>query len=504
MSDNIQMWGVVVVYMVACVAAGIITARKMKSSSAEDYFTSKNQLPPLAVAFSLVGTAMSGAMFLGVPGQAYTMGWPIVFAICMTSGMVGVLLANLLLAKPMRHYSEHHRCTTITEILVDIFHDKRLRYILIPTILLGNLFYGMAQWVSIGNLFSGLTGMDYRVAVIIGVIVTLLYMILGGNSSNALVSVVQMFIAMAASLYVIILALYLSGGFTQLNLNMAAIDIGNVSVLNDSVPLWTFLGFTFIYSIGMMGNPAAVIKFVQIKDHKLYPKCLLMATISYTIICFVPVAGMFMMNETAQGRMPFIEATDTVMPVFLANYGSPLAAGLVVAACLACIMSTGAALMFSAASSLVKDVMADLLHVNIEGKKGVVYSQIAVVILTVLSAAIALDPPGVIVDLAAQAWGLMAACITFPLLLGFRWRRATKAGAFWGMLVGFIIDIGPFVGLWTHPLPLTPGVTGMFASGIVMIIVSLCTKPDNKEFLPPTRAEMKAARAKARAAKSAQ
>ena len=95
---------------------------------------------------------MSGAMFLGVPGQAYTKGWPIVFGICMTSGMVGVLLANLLLAKPMRRYSEHHSCTTITEILVDIFEDKRLRYILIPTILLGNLFYGMAQWVSIGNL----------------------------------------------------------------------------------------------------------------------------------------------------------------------------------------------------------------------------------------------------------------------------------------------------------------------------------------------------------------
>ena len=98
MSNAVQMWGVVAVYLLACIGAGFITARKAKTVNAEDYFTSKNQLPPLAVAFSLVGTAMSGATFLGVPGQAYTKGWPIVFGICMTSGMVGVLLANLLLA----------------------------------------------------------------------------------------------------------------------------------------------------------------------------------------------------------------------------------------------------------------------------------------------------------------------------------------------------------------------------------------------------------------------
>ena len=493
MSNAAQMWGVVAVYLLACIGAGFITARKAKTANAEDYFTSKNQLPPLAVAFSLVGTAMSGAMFLGVPGQAYTKGWPIVFGICMTSGMVGVLLANLLLAKPMRRYSEHHSCTTITEILVDIYEERKLRYILIPMILLGNLFYGMAQWVSIGNLFAGLVGMDYKMAVLIGVAVTLLYTLLGGNSSNALVSVIQMFIACAASIYVIFLALHLSGGFTQMNLNMAAVDIGNVSVLNDKVPLWTFLGFTFIYSIGMMGNPAAVIKFVQIKDHRLYPMCLTMATLSYAVICFVPVAGMFMMHETAVGNMPVIESIDTVMPVFLANYGSPLITGLVIAACLSCIMSTGAALMFSAASSLVKDILADIFHVSIEGKKGVRYSQAAVLVLTVISAWIALDPPGAIVDLAAQAWGLMAACITFPLLFGMRWLRATRASAFWGMITGFVIDIGPFLGIWKHPLPLSPGVTGMFASGIVMIIVSLCTKPGNKDFLPPTYAQMKAA-----------
>lgn len=495
MAGSIQMWAVIIVYLVACIGAGYITARRAKTSSAEDYFTSKNQLPPMAVAFSLVGTAVSGAMFLGIPGNGYAYGWPAVFALAFTSGMIGVPLSNLLLAKPMRHYSEHHSCTTITEILVDIYHDRRLRYILIPVIFLGNLFYGMAQWVSVGNLFVGLVGIDYKIAVIGGAVVAILYATLGGNSSNAWVSIVQMFIACAAGIYMAILGLILSGGFTQMNLNMAAIDIGNVSVFNAGFPLWTFLSYTFLYSIGMLGNPAAVIKFVQIKDHKLYPKCLLMATASYACLAFVPFAGFYMMHASYTGEIETIERIDTVIPYFLAHYGSPIITGLVVAAALSCILTTGAALIFAASSSLVKDIMADMLHINIEGKRGVRYSRIAVVILTCISAWIALDPPGTIVELAASSWGLMAACITFPLLLGFRWRRATKQGAFWGMLVGFVIVIGPFLGLWTHPLPLSAGVCGMFASGIVMIVVSLLTPPESKSYLPPSIGDMRRASA---------
>lgn len=41
MSNAVQMWGVVAVYLLACIGAGFITARKAKTANAEDYFTSK-------------------------------------------------------------------------------------------------------------------------------------------------------------------------------------------------------------------------------------------------------------------------------------------------------------------------------------------------------------------------------------------------------------------------------------------------------------------------------
>lgn len=42
MSNAAQMWGVVAVYLLACIGAGFITAKKAKTANAEDYFTSKN------------------------------------------------------------------------------------------------------------------------------------------------------------------------------------------------------------------------------------------------------------------------------------------------------------------------------------------------------------------------------------------------------------------------------------------------------------------------------
>lgn len=496
MSASLQMWMVIVVYLAGCVAAGLLISRKEKNKSAEEYFTSKNSLPPLAVAFSLVGTTCSGALFMGVPGRAYNVGWPITFAIATVSGLVGIVMVNLFVGKPMRRYSENHDCTTMTAILTDMYKEQRLKYILVPTILLGNLFYAMSQWVAIGQLMVGLMNFDYKTAVVAGVIVTLLYTMIGGNNSNAIVNIFQMFVACAAGLYVVFLALYLSGGFVQLNLKLAAIDRGNVALFNDKFSMWSFLSFSLLYNIGSLGAPASVMKIVQIRDHKLYPKCLFMSVISYLIIASVSIVGLFMMTQTAAGNVPMIESIDTVMPIYLNTFATPMIAGLVVAACLACIMSTGSSLIFTCSSSLVKDVMGDIFHLDCSGEKGVRYGQISVLAMTLISGWLALEPLGPIVDLAAQAWGLMASVITFPLLLGFRWRRATKQGALWGMIAGFLIVIGPFLGLWKHPFELSSGVMGMLASGLVMIVVSLLTEYQEKDYLPPTPAEMKVAMAK--------
>ena len=499
MSDSFKMWLVIVVYMGLTILVGYITSRKSKSGDIDDYFVSKHSLPPIAVAFSIVATCMSGGMFIGMPGWGYTQGWSILICVCFCGGMIGVILGNLVLGKPMRRFSDKHSATTIVDMLTTIYQDRKITYILVPVTIFGSIFFGMINWVAIGELLCGLYDMSYESAVLIGVVVTLLYSIFGGNSSTAMVSVVQMFIAIAASVLIAVIGVDISGGFTEMNERIAAVDPQMVWVYNDEVPFWTFISFCLMYGLGHMGQPHAAIKYVQIKDPKLYPKALFLGIICFIAVSIVMFSSYAYVGQEAIGNAPHLERPDTLVPTFIALFSNPYVGGLIVAASLSCIMSTGVALMLTGSSSIVKDLMQDIMHINCSGKRGVVYGQIMMIVCTVLSTLMALFPFGDIMTMAAEGWGIFAATFTPAVVLGLRWRRSTRQGAFWGMLVGLAVEVGPLVGLWEHPVPLSPSVTGLFLNTVVFVVISLSLPPQPKDFMPPSRAEMKIAM---RAAKS--
>lgn len=489
-------WIIFVAYMVITVAIGFVSSRRKKSAGVDAYFVSKHSLPPLVVAFSAVATTLSGSPFLGVPGNVYRYGLGMWVAGVAVGGVGGTILANLVLGKPLRKYSDFHPATTITEILTGIFRDKRIRYIAIPVVLFGSIYFAVVNWVAIGNLLNGMMGMDYRVAVGVGLLVVLLYSVLGGNNATAAVSVAQVLIAMFASIYLAIIALHVSGGLTALNLDVARYDIGHLRVVFGNFPTNLFFSYIILYSLGNLGQPQCAVKYVQIKDAKMYPKALLWSVVSHiSTIVFVPLVGLTMFVQVNQGVVPEITMTDTVTPLFIRYFTHPAVAGLVVAATLSAIMSTGIALVQAASSSIVKDIMGDLLRVDCAGKKGVRYSQIVMIICLALSGVLALDPGSDLVTMGAAAWGIFAAVFTMPLILGLRWRRASRAGCFVGMLVSAILVIGvnalSIAGVWSWPFPVDVGLAGLILNAAIMIVAGLCGTPAERDFLPETKRKLK-------------
>lgn len=69
-----------------------------------------------------------------------------------------------------------------------------------------------------------------------------------------------------------------------------------------------------------------------------------------------------------------------------------------------------------------------------------------------------------------------------PFLLGVRWKKVTKAGAFTGVLTGVVVNIGGAIafGLDTSMAPLL-GSISMIVSFILTVVVSLCTKKFDPE-----------------------
>ena len=80
----------------------------------------------------------------------------------------------------------------------------------------------------------------------------------------------------------------------------------------------------------------------------------------------------------------------------------------------------------------------------------------------------------------------IVACSWLPVAIASIWsKRVTKVGAFWGMLVGFVVGaamkIGVSVAKVTLPIYFDPFFVGIAAGIIALVLGSACTKVTEKE-----------------------
>lgn len=490
MTVSIELWIVVIIYIVLSIAAGNISGRREKS--AKGYFHS--ELPAMVVALSCTGAAISGVAFIGTPGTTYAQGLGVAAA-CGAGGLIGVVLANLLLGKPMRRLHKVCGSITITDLFVDAFNDRRFSYICIPVLLIVSTVFAAVQWQSIGTLLNTLLGIDYIKAVLLGVVVVTLYTILGGNKSTAVVGAVQVGVAMLACIYLVYAALKVSGtSLTGLNEQIKAVDSGFLNMTNSGLTTGAIVSYILLYGLGSVGQPSIMVRYFQLKDPRLLPKTLAAGAISMAITLLVPIVSLVMFMQVANGNIAALETADSCVPAFIGLFCGPFAGGLLVSACLAAIMSTAGALLISASSTLVKDIMDEWLHVDMSGRRGITYSRIATLLVIAVSTLIACFPSGGILQIGFAAFGAFGAVFAPSAVLALRWRRCTKQGALAGMVTAFAVvavqTILNSTGIWVWPFTLHIGVVAMAINLVVCIVVSLMTPPQEKPFMPPTREEM--------------
>ena len=349
MSSAVQIWGVIILYLAVCIGMGLYLNNRKKMQTSNEYFMNSNSMTPLAVALSLVGAVQSAVAFLGQPGTVYLKGYGQMIAVLMLGAPIGMITASILIGKPMHHMAAYKKYNSCLEMLIDIYQEKRLSFIVVPAIVIGSFVYATVQWVAIGRMFSTLgLNLSYNTAIIIGFIAIGAYVIFGGNSTNSTVSIFQMFVAIFASLFIVGLALSISGGMTKLNTDLAAVDSSLVSLTANIGP-WTFFSFIVLYAYGLFAMPHVSYKFMQLKDVKLIPLLMLVGCFTAWVTGLNPFGSFAMRVKVANGEVSdaVVQAietsSDTVIPNFIHTYASPIMTGLLVAACLACIMTTIAA-----------------------------------------------------------------------------------------------------------------------------------------------------------------
>jgi cation/acetate symporter len=162
--------------------------------------------------------------------------------------------------------------------------------------------------------------------------------------------------------------------------------------------------------------------------------------------------------------------------------------GLVAAGGMAAAMSTADGLLLAIANALSHDLYYKMIDPKADVKRRLIVARVLLLAIGALGAFIASLRLTDILGAVAWAFDFAMSGLFFPLVLGVWWKRANKAGAIAGMLVGlgagtwylYMVKWGGMVPWWGMD-DVRFGIVGATASVVAMVVVTLLTPAPDKE-----------------------
>jgi SSS family transporter len=463
--------GVVLAYLAACVAVGLLASRRVLGSR-EEYWVAGRRIGPVVNALAIMATLASGGSILGVMGLAYATGIPSTLAL-FAGAVVGFPLASVLVAKPLRNFGRF----TISEFLAFRYPDPVLRKGA-PLVIVASLgVYIVAQMKAAGIAAETLLGIPYDVALMAATLVFVLYVSVGGMLAVTWTDVVQGLLMLAVVVgTAVTLALRAGGTLAPLQQGLAAApalgQAGARSLASD-------LGAFVIWAAAIPIIPHVVMRVFTARDAHGARLSLNLAMVGYSVMV---LAAVLVIVPAARLRFPDLQDADQVFLRVMDELFPPLVRGLAVAAVLAAVMSTTDALLLACSSAVAHDLLGPLLERRGAGPRTRARLNVAVAwAVGLLAMAWAFSPPALLTRFYSAAIGLLAAALFVPVVGGLWWKGANRAGG----VASFVVGAGSYLVL--HFSPGTPSFAAVLialpASAIAMALGGRMGRPDPPERL---------------------
>ena len=292
-----------VAYLAMMIVVGVWSMKKTNNS--EDYFLGGRGLNSWVAALSAQASDMSGWLLMGLPGSVYALGtgqaW---IAIGL---FIGTVLNWLFVSKRLRRYTIiANNSMTLPEFFENRFHDKKKILLTISSVVIVIFFlvYTASALASGGKLFNTVFGVDYHIALIIGVAVILAYTFMGGFLAVCTTDFIQGMLMLIGLLIVPIIAYsFVSGDFASLVTKSNEVA-GYTGTYNDYISLFSNNGtpYRFVdilsqlaWGLGYFGMPHILIRFMAVKSEKELRKSSVIAIVwcflSLVAACFIGGIG---------------------------------------------------------------------------------------------------------------------------------------------------------------------------------------------------------------------
>ncbi len=490
-------------YMIFMIVIGAKYAGSTKTS--EDFFLGGRNLNGWVAALSAQASDMSGWLLMGLPGSVYAFGMGQAW---IAIGLfIGTVCNWLFVSSRLRRYTiRANNSLTLPAYLENRFHDKKRVLLLASSVVIVIFFlvYTASSLTAGGKLFAAVFGMDYTVALTIGVAVILIYTFLGGFMAVCVTDFVQGMLMLVGVLVVPIVAYVIVGPENLVGIiGDSGVAGGASSFLNIMEDSGSKVSLVYVISqlawgLGYCGMPHILVRFMAVSSEKELKKSKVIAIIwvalSLSFAVIIGIVGRAFLYPTVLGVTNDVSAENVfielITKLFVDDLSLPFVGGLFLCGVLAAIMSTADSQLLVTASAVAEDLFKGIFKKDATEKTVLNVSRATVVVIAILAYLISLNPNSSVMGLVSNAWAGFGAAFGPIVILSLYWKRVNLSGALAGIISGAATVI-----IWDYIPIFEGGVTlgdktglyslaiGFILSLVLIVIVSLVTKKPSDEIV---------------------
>lgn len=475
MSDNIT-YITFAVYFVFMIIVGVYFYSRAKKL--DEYLLGGRGMGSWVTALSAQASDMSGWLLMGLPGAVYMAG------IGQTWIAVGLVIGTFLnwqfVSAKLRLYTAATGSLTLSAFLGDRFRDPTdlIRITSSVIILLFFTVYASAGLVGAGKLFDSVFNIDYKTAVIIGMLVMIFYTLLGGFLAVCWTDLFQGLLMVFTVVVVPMIA--------YSNIDPAAMK----SAFASRPDVFSMIpgGFSFAallavissasWGLGYFGQPHILVRFMSVRSIKLLPKAktIAMIWVVISLICavWIGLLAIPLYPSLSGGNQ------EKVLIYMVRDFAPLYFKGVLLAGILAAIMSTVSSQLLVSSSTLTEDVYSHFIRRHKgSGREMLLISRLFVVLISIVALLLALYGSDNIFRLVTFAWGGFGAAFGPVVLMALYSKKTSWYSALAGMITGTVVMLAwYYLGFGKSVIyEIVPGFVANFA---VMFAIN-CFKPNKNE-----------------------
>ena len=441
MSKEMTIWLVIAAYAVFMLVVGVLNSKSTKGMAA---FTVGGRNAGAWISALSYGTAyFSAVMFVGYSGgSGWSFGlWSVLVGV--GNAIFGSLLAWLVLARRTREVTRRLKIKSMPQLFEMRYQSRNMKLFATVVIFIFLLPYSASVYKGLTSICSILLNIDEQVCMVMIAIASALVLVLGGYVATLKADFVQGIIMMFGVSVLIALVVVspqvggLTEGFTRMNTFMKANEM-NPLPANAALSLIATLLMT---SFGTWGLPQMVHKYYGIRDDREVRRGTVISTVFALLVAgggyFIGSFSHLFFTEMPKG------GKDYIIPNMLNQAGLPnILIGIVLVLLISASVSTLSSITLTACSTVSMDLVKSYLRPKMKDENTAILTRILCLVFVVASYIIA-NYPTPILEMMSYSWGIISGAFLAPYATSLYWKGVNRAGAWAGMLGGFLTAFVP-------------------------------------------------------------